>query len=122
MQEQETASRHHFLSRRLDHARTRFRIIRSRVHDHVKNTNTSLAQIISRPFPRYKEQRVLGYIRLQAPPPRPVLGAAMDGAGEKRPPGLNRQSHAPVAAIFVHAGAGYHSTTNEKIHLAACAE
>ncbi|OBT73603.1 hypothetical protein VF21_07322 [Pseudogymnoascus sp. 05NY08] len=46
----------------------------------------------------------------------------MDGAGEKRPPGLTRQSHAPVAAIFVHAGAGYHSTTNEKIHLAACAD
>ncbi|OBT58688.1 hypothetical protein VE04_01193 [Pseudogymnoascus sp. 24MN13] len=45
----------------------------------------------------------------------------MDGAGEKRP-GLNRQSHAPVTAIFVHAGAGYHSTTNEKIHLAACTD
>lgn len=120
MQEQETTSRRHILSRRLDHARTRFRVIRSRVHDHVKNTNTALTHIISRA--RYKEQRVLGYIRLQAPSPRPVLGAAMDGAGEKRPPGLNRQSHAPVAAIFVHAGAGYHSTTNEKIHLAACAE
>ncbi|OIW27240.1 N-terminal nucleophile aminohydrolase [Coniochaeta ligniaria NRRL 30616] len=26
----------------------------------------------------------------------------------------------PVAAIFIHAGAGYHSTTNEKIHLEAC--
>lgn len=121
MQEPETASRRHILFRRLDHARTCFRIIRSRVHDYVRNTNTSLTQIISRPFPGYKEQRVLGYIRLQASPPRPALGAAMDGAGEKRP-GLNRQSHAPVAAIFVHAGAGYHSTTNEKIHLAACAE
>ena len=28
----------------------------------------------------------------------------------------------PVAAIFIHAGAGYHSTTNEKIHLKACRE
>ncbi|OBT62859.1 hypothetical protein VE03_07552 [Pseudogymnoascus sp. 23342-1-I1] len=45
----------------------------------------------------------------------------MDGAGEKRP-GLTRQSHTPVAAIFVHAGAGYHSTTNEQIHLSACAD
>ena len=33
-----------------------------------------------------------------------------------------RRSKAPVAAIFIHAGAGYHSTTNEKVHLEACAE
>lgn len=26
----------------------------------------------------------------------------------------------PVSAIFVHAGAGYHSTANEQIHLSAC--
>ena len=26
------------------------------------------------------------------------------------------------AAIFVHAGAGYHSITNEAVHLAACEE
>ncbi|KFY43650.1 hypothetical protein V495_03864 [Pseudogymnoascus sp. VKM F-4514 (FW-929)] len=45
----------------------------------------------------------------------------MDGTEEKRQR-LNRQSHAPVAAIFVHAGAGYHSTTNEQIHLSACAD
>lgn len=28
----------------------------------------------------------------------------------------------PVAAVFVHAGAGYHSHTNESLHLQACAE
>lgn len=33
-----------------------------------------------------------------------------------------RQSGPPVAAIFVHAGAGYHSTTNEQYHLGACNE
>lgn len=33
-----------------------------------------------------------------------------------------RSPRAPVAAIFIHAGAGYHSTTNEKVHLDACAE
>ena len=27
-----------------------------------------------------------------------------------------------VCAIFVHAGAGYHSVQNEKIHLSACEE
>jgi taspase (threonine aspartase 1) len=26
----------------------------------------------------------------------------------------------PVASIFVHAGAGYHSVVNEKVHLQAC--
>ena len=121
MQELETFPRRHDLSRRLERARTRFRIIRSRVHDHVRNTNTSLTQIITRPFPRPKEQRALRYIRLQVPRPWPVLSVAMDGTEEKRS-GLNRQSHPPAAAIFVHAGAGYHSTTNEKIHLSACAE
>ncbi|CAG8952419.1 hypothetical protein HYFRA_00001166 [Hymenoscyphus fraxineus] len=41
-----------------------------------------------------------------------------DGAAER----TTRKSSpgAPVCAIFVHAGAGYHSTTNEHIHLGAC--
>lgn len=37
--------------------------------------------------------------------------------------GMRRSSvRRPVAAVFIHAGAGYHSTTNEKIHLEACNE
>jgi taspase (threonine aspartase 1) len=28
----------------------------------------------------------------------------------------------PIASIFVHAGAGYHSVVNEKVHLQACTE
>lgn len=48
-----------------------------------------------------------------------ILSPAMDGALEKRF-GISRS--APVTAIFVHAGAGYHSTTNEHIHLGACKE
>lgn len=28
----------------------------------------------------------------------------------------------PVAAVFIHAGAGYHSTHNENVHLAACSD
>lgn len=121
MQELETSPRRHILSKRLDHARTRFRIIRGRVHDHIKNTNTGLTHIITRPFPPPKEQRALGYIRRQASRPSTILSVAMDGTGERRP-GLSRQIHPPVAAIFVHAGAGYHSTTNEQIHLGACSE
>jgi taspase (threonine aspartase 1) len=44
---------------------------------------------------------------------------AMDGATERS---LRQGSRSQVSAIFVHAGAGYHSTTNEHIHLGACDE
>ena len=33
-----------------------------------------------------------------------------------------RRLSGDVCAIFVHAGAGYHSFQNEKVHLAACEE
>ncbi len=45
--------------------------------------------------------------------------STMDGAGDKRFGSIRSPM---VAAIFVHAGAGYHSTTNEHIHLSACKE
>jgi hypothetical protein len=32
------------------------------------------------------------------------------------------RKYGDVACIFVHAGAGYHSTANEMIHLTACNE
>lgn len=46
----------------------------------------------------------------------------LDGAPDKmfRKSAQQPQSRANVSAIFVHAGAGYHSTTNEHIHLGAC--
>lgn len=37
------------------------------------------------------------------------------GGRRKRLPG-------DVCAVFVHAGAGYHSIQNERVHLAACEE
>ena len=43
-----------------------------------------------------------------------------DLATSKMPP--RRRLSGDVCAIFVHAGAGYHSFQNEKIHLAACEE
>lgn len=50
------------------------------------------------------------------------FSSAMDGAAERmfRKSHLSQVKPANVAAIFVHAGAGYHSTTNEHIHLGAC--
>jgi taspase (threonine aspartase 1) len=51
--------------------------------------------------------------------PTKIGGLVMDGAEDKRFGGSKSPA---VAAIFVHAGAGYHSTTNEHIHLSACKE
>ncbi|KAL2139741.1 hypothetical protein VTI28DRAFT_4750 [Corynascus sepedonium] len=35
---------------------------------------------------------------------------------------LSRAPKKPVACIFIHAGAGYHSAVNEKVHLQACTD
>ncbi|EKD16737.1 threonine aspartase [Drepanopeziza brunnea f. sp. 'multigermtubi' MB_m1] len=49
------------------------------------------------------------------------LAPETDGAAERLfRRGQSSNPQANVAAIFVHAGAGYHSTTNEHIHLGAC--
>ncbi|KAI0384657.1 N-terminal nucleophile aminohydrolase [Hypomontagnella monticulosa] len=42
----------------------------------------------------------------------------VDGAGE----GWGKRRKFPVSAVFIHAGAGYHSTANERFHLEACSE
>lgn len=51
-------------------------------------------------------------------------GVSMDGSTDRIFGGRSSKVQTPgkVAAIFVHAGAGYHSTTNEHIHLSACNE
>ncbi|KAI1488900.1 nucleophile aminohydrolase [Biscogniauxia mediterranea] len=43
---------------------------------------------------------------------------SLDGTTDR----ISRRKRAPVSAIFIHAGAGYHSTANERIHLEACSE
>ncbi|XDG03517.1 hypothetical protein ABKA04_003132 [Annulohypoxylon sp. FPYF3050] len=57
--------------------------------------------------------------RRRSPPPSdsdniPSIDGAADRWGKRR--------KLPVSAIFIHAGAGYHSTVNERIHLEACSE
>ncbi|KAK4644731.1 hypothetical protein QC761_307480 [Podospora bellae-mahoneyi] len=42
-----------------------------------------------------------------------------DGAADRV---WRRKQPQPVAAIFIHAGAGYHSVANEHVHLSACSE
>ncbi|TGJ88568.1 hypothetical protein E0Z10_g248 [Xylaria hypoxylon] len=44
--------------------------------------------------------------------------STVDGAADK----VNKRWGKPVTAIFIHAGAGYHSIANEHHHLAACRE
>jgi hypothetical protein len=61
------------------------------------------------------------------PPPTSAnegsIASPMDGIVEKRSRKTRNSGMAkPVSAIFVHAGAGYHSLTNERIHLSACSE
>ncbi|KAF7854611.1 hypothetical protein EAF04_010419 [Stromatinia cepivora] len=51
--------------------------------------------------------------------PAMSFNPVMDGSADTRRPRAV-QSQPCVSAIFVHAGAGYHSTTNEHIHLGAC--
>ncbi|KAI1135777.1 N-terminal nucleophile aminohydrolase [Hypoxylon sp. FL0543] len=53
--------------------------------------------------------------------PSPMDGnsiPSIDGAADR----WTKRRKSPVSAIFIHAGAGYHSTANEKIHLEACNE
>ena len=50
--------------------------------------------------------------------------AQTDGPIDLVPPDMpkRRRLAGDVCAIFVHAGAGYHSLQNEKVHLSACEE
>ncbi|GAP88675.1 putative threonine aspartase [Rosellinia necatrix] len=43
---------------------------------------------------------------------------SVDGAADK----VGKRWSKPVAAVFIHAGAGYHSAVNEENHLKACSE
>ncbi|KAI0025058.1 nucleophile aminohydrolase [Xylariomycetidae sp. FL0641] len=43
---------------------------------------------------------------------------SLDGASDI----TNHRSRPPTAAIFIHAGAGYHSVANERVHLEACSQ
>ncbi|KAI2779244.1 N-terminal nucleophile aminohydrolase [Daldinia loculata] len=54
-------------------------------------------------------------------PPSPLEDGnivSMDGAIDRQ----GKRKKFPVAAIFIHAGAGYHSVANEGLHLEACNE
>ncbi|KAI1214318.1 N-terminal nucleophile aminohydrolase [Annulohypoxylon truncatum] len=56
--------------------------------------------------------------RRSLPPTDSGIIPSIDGAADR----WGKRRKLPVAAIFIHAGAGYHSTVNERIHLEACSE
>ncbi len=53
-----------------------------------------------------------------------LTDAQVDGPIDLALPDMpkRRRLGGDVCAIFVHAGAGYHSLQNEKVHLTACEE
>lgn len=135
MQESDIVARNLHLSERLGETWKRLRTIRRSIHTPFGRTGRYRAEVLPSPFrshnptPYKSDQKDLALSSASMEqiektnrelPDRFArsVGPAMDGAGDKRF-GNNRS---PVAAIFVHAGAGYHSTTNEHIHLSACKE
>jgi taspase, threonine aspartase, 1 len=136
MQDSNRVARHQHISEKLSATWKRLRTFRRGIHKESVKAEKYTIDILPSPF------RPQNTVPFQSDPNGPALssaslqaieklsrettsrparlfGPAMDGALEKRF-GSSRSS--PVAAIFVHAGAGYHSTTNEHIHLAACKE
>lgn len=106
-------------------ARNRLRKLRQSLKTSFLKQQQQPIEIIRSPFPRdpevWEPLTTAPSTPLEAKSHIPDFGSTMDGATDR----LFRRSHQSnqqgnVAAIFVHAGAGYHSTTNEHIHLGAC--
>jgi taspase (threonine aspartase 1) len=129
MQERTRQHRHLHISTKFDSARERLRQIRRDISTPFRKSQKYSVEIIPSPF---IDSADLWPDLIQPAPQKSFyssldrttsLNQVMDGAGEgafRR--GQKSQSNSNVSAIFVHAGAGYHSTTNEHIHLGACNE
>ncbi|KAI1769771.1 N-terminal nucleophile aminohydrolase [Hypoxylon cercidicola] len=76
----------------------------NRHEKNIQNNDDGLPRIIK----RLRSPSLLGSDDI------PFIDGATDRWGKRR--------KWPVSAIFIHAGAGYHSTANESIHLEACNE
>lgn len=136
MQDSDIVARNLHLSERLGETWKRLRTIRRSIHIQFGRTGRYRAEVLPSPF---RSHHPTPYESERNDPPlssasveqiekinREIpdrfvrsVGPAMDGAGDKQ---FGNSRSPPVAAIFVHAGAGYHSTTNEHIHLSACKE
>jgi taspase (threonine aspartase 1) len=129
MQSSNLHRRNSHISSKIGSARDRFRQLRREVSNSFRKTTKSNVEIIPSPF---LDQRKDWPALFQTAPPAllyPLVdsdifqpNSVMDGAAERIFRRSQRSTARPnnVSAIFVHAGAGYHSTTNEHIHLGAC--
>lgn len=123
MQEEiETPPRQSQLSSKIEEARERFRQIRNGLYKPFRKTQKFTIEILPSPVHNTPEAN------LYWQPPEESLASSnsslrsgtpiMDGVIERK---LGKtRGLMPLGAIFVHAGAGYHSTNNEHIHLGAC--
>jgi taspase (threonine aspartase 1) len=120
--------RNSHISSKIDSARDRFRRLRMGVSNSFRKTTKCNAEIIPSPFLGQGEDWQALFQTARSTLPYPLAnsdnfqsGPVMDGAAERMFRGSQRSTaRSHVSAIFVHAGAGYHSTTNEHIHLGAC--
>ena len=117
------------LSTKLGSARTRLRDFRKNLSTSFRKASKNTVETFSSPsqgdLPECSRLFSSGPPILTLPMEDSVAGSfssIMDGATEKmfRKSQSSQARPANVAAVFVHAGAGYHSTTNEHIHLGAC--
>jgi hypothetical protein len=125
MLDSQIARRHPHIAQRIDDACQTLRDIRRilpsfhRVKDHGMIKSTFQISNQSSPVWDIQEASPLKRLKTVNSEPTDLGPSTMDGPADKK---SCRARNAPVAAIFVHAGAGYHSTTNEHIHLNACSE
>lgn len=133
MQNQSLQPRHFQINNNLGSARDRLRQFRRDLSNTFRKfSHKGQEDIVPAPATESESPSHYSHI-LQVLDPEPISQSSdsssassmktMDGATERLfRQGPNSQSRPQTAAIFVHAGAGYHSTTNEHIHLGACDE
>ena len=112
-------------------ARERFRQIRRDISLSFRKSPRIELEVVLSPFIEQPTQN--SGSSTDSVPPKPLyslpnssvetFSPVMDGPNDRLfGRGQRTQNPINVSAIFVHAGAGYHSTTNEHIHLGACNE
>ncbi|TVY42592.1 Threonine aspartase [Lachnellula subtilissima] len=134
MQNQNLQPRHFQIHNTISTTRERLRQFRRDLSHHFRKSSSQACEIETAPpiraesdSPRHSSSK-LQVLDPEPIPPSPGSSAAntassikaMDGAAERLLRQNNPQFRPQTSAVFVHAGAGYHSTTNEHIHLGAC--
>lgn len=124
MPHRETSNLHNPISEKLKQLQNRFHCIHRGLllNSTSRNPIASLAEVLLPVDPRPQRLRDLAICSSldKSNPAQTGLQRTMDGTVDRILGRSPKPEH--VASIFVHAGAGYHSTTNEHIHLAACNE